>query len=1431
MKVSLLNITWMVFIAMLCSANFMNAQELNVQFLGRYSTGIFDEGASEIVDYHAASQTIFSTNSDANTVDAVDISEPNSPKLNFSIDLSPYGGGVNSVAVLDNGIAVAIEAEVKQDPGVVAFFDFDGNFINQVTVGALPDMLIATHDGNKLLVANEGEPDDDYVVDPIGSVSIIDLTVGLASVGAANVTTLDFTGVVEADIPGVRIFGPGASIAQDMEPEYIAVSDDNSMAWVICQENNALAAIDLSDNSWAGITALGTKDHSLAGNGIDASNRDDAINIANWPVHGFYHPDAITSYSVDGNHYVVLANEGDSRDYDGFSEEERVEDVDLDPTAFPNGAELQDEANLGRLKITTTAGDIDNDGDFDELYSYGSRSFSIRDAAGNLVYDSGDDFEQITSSILGDNFNSNNDENDSFDSRSDDKGPEPEAVEVAEINGEMYAFIGLERVGGIMIYNVSDPIAPVFVQYLNSRDFSGDIEANGSDSGVENIRFIDAGESPTGYPMLAASNEVSGTISLFQITIPETYTLQVLHASDLEGGVDAIGRAKDFAAIIDVLEEEQQNTVILSAGDNYIPGPFFNASADGSMRPIFQSVYQDLLGDPSLTNVREGVGRADISIMNIIGFDASAVGNHEFDAGPDTYESIIEEDVRTGPDVRWLGSRFPYLSANLDFSADGDLGNLFTSSIQSNQNFILDPYTDTSIPKLAPATTIMRNGELIGVVGATTQVIESISSTGNVKVIGSNTNDMNALADVIQPTIDYMKNLGVNKIILISHLQQIALEEELIGLLHDVDIVIAGGSDTILADGDDELAPGDVAEGDYPLLTQNADADPALIVSTDGEYSYVGRLVVDFDSEGVIIPASLDESVSGIYIASSEKVTELWGAEDPFAEGTKGELVSRLTDAVQAIVIAKDGNIFGKTDVYINGERSFVRSQETNLGSLTADANLWLARQVFDDVEVSLKNGGGIRASIGQVEETSPGVFEFLPPQANPLSGKQDNEISQLDIENVLRFNNGLSVIELSAEDLKEVLEVGLSGAGPGATPGAFPQIAGISFTYSPSLPVGNRIITLDLTDENDESIESIVANRQVVSEQGRVFKVVTLNFLADGGDGYPYPDLGENRINLYELGLDEGPATFSGSGREQDALAEYLFTLHSETPFNKADTDPKDDKRIKVIGGEECDYTLETSEDMIVYYGYNALECTNLSAEVIDATSDVNLEWSTGETSSSIEVCPEETTSYTVIANDESGCSAIAAVDVCVENVVCRNPDLERVSVCFQYAIDGDVLFQINMCMSQSGAANWVGLEHPRYSFTLGLCGSEACAEYKSLEADGKYGEVGSMFIESEAQLLKFLAELSSDLSIYPNPATDVLNVELETLEEFRKVYFTVYDALGNVVDQRFIGTVSKDSFSREVLNINNYETGMYLIQVTSDNMPISTKRFTVIR
>jgi len=509
---------------------------LKLSPVGTYASGTFDASAAEIVAHDAGSQRLFVVNAASGKIDVLDIQDPTQPYKRFSIDLSVYGADVNSVAVNRGLVVAVVQNTIKTDPGKAVFMNVDGIVMAAVEVGALPDMLTFTPDGRRVLIANEGEPNADYSVDPEGSVSIIDLPNKISELTQANVRTASFARFNDMKLdPSIRITGPGATVAQDLEPEYITVSKDGKTAWVALQENNAIAVLDIEAGEFTSLRGLGFKDHMLAGNGMDVSDQNPEIRIANWPVYGVYMPDAIASYEFRGRTYIITANEGDAREYDNYADVRRFRALSGDipicadserfndffaKNAFgiTNASQLRDNQNLGRLNIVTTEGLRADGSCYESLYAFGTRSFSIYDADLKQVYDSGSDFERITAGVNPAFFNSNHTSN-ARKARSDDKGPEPEGVTVAKLFGTTYAFIGLERIGGVMVYDVSNPYAPTFVQYINNRDFSIAPGTPGSgDQGAEGLIVIDAARSPIpGVPLLVVANEVSGTTTLFRI--------------------------------------------------------------------------------------------------------------------------------------------------------------------------------------------------------------------------------------------------------------------------------------------------------------------------------------------------------------------------------------------------------------------------------------------------------------------------------------------------------------------------------------------------------------------------------------------------------------------------------------------------------------------------------------------------------------------------------------------------------------------------------------------------------------------------------------------------------------------------------------------------------------------------------------------------
>lgn len=504
---------------------------LTLEKIGSYDGAAL--GAAEITAFDAKSKRLFVVNGANGTVDVLDLGTPSQPIKVGTIFVAALGAGVNSVAVHDGLVALAIEAAPKTSPGTVAFYEASTlQLLHTVRVGALPDMLVFTPDGRHLLVANEGEPNSYGLadsVDPEGSISVITVNRG----GMPTVATADFRAFNgQEDLlraSGVRIYGPGASVAQDLEPEYIALSEDGRTAYVTLQENNAVAIVDVATAKVSAIKPLGTKDHRFAGMGLDASDEDGgtdtnsgtpAVKIGPQPVKGLYLPDAIARYTVDGKSYLVTANEGDARaDWPGFNEETRVRahcSAGLDPTVFAGADKLILDSNLGRLRITSTpnggSSGKNASGQCNELFAFGARSFSVWDLNLNRVFDSGDELEQRTKALPNVAFNASHDNN-TIDGRSTSKGPEPEGVVVARFGARHFAFIGLERVGGVMVFDITIPSAPSYVTYLNTRSGST------GDRGPEGLTFIPAEQSPNGQPLLIVGHEVSGTTTVMQINL------------------------------------------------------------------------------------------------------------------------------------------------------------------------------------------------------------------------------------------------------------------------------------------------------------------------------------------------------------------------------------------------------------------------------------------------------------------------------------------------------------------------------------------------------------------------------------------------------------------------------------------------------------------------------------------------------------------------------------------------------------------------------------------------------------------------------------------------------------------------------------------------------------------------------------------------
>lgn len=1437
--------------------------------LSSLQLGSFDSGAAEIVDYDPLSHQLLVTNAESLTIDVIDISNPAVPVLVHQIDISAYGAGITSVSVKNGVVAAAIYANPVTDNGVVAFFQttVPYSLLNQVTVGALPDMVVFTHDGTKVLVANEGEPDAG--VDPEGTVSIIDISGGVASATVNNLTFSAYNSKREYLInKGVRFIDPAATIAQDTEPEYIAITEDDSKAYVTLQENNAVAVIDITTATIKDILPLGLKDHSkgspeltqyflnkevslpvlgtpayeggkpvylggfsglyfdagqstatdyvfytipdrgpnadpvakadvtptplkdlrpfhlpdyqgrivkftvnistgvvslnpadqifltrqdgvtpisglhnlpgidevpvvisdpvvypnhdyqdnngvyyhalpydalggdfegiqkdasgnfwlcdenrpaiykftsagvmidrfvpqgtaalvggtagdygsetlpqvyykrwsnrgfeglaydsdnnimyafiqspmynpssitknnsdiirilgidLNGNpvaeyvyllernreagyslnrtdkigdatyignkrflvlerdssipgskggkkyvytidlngatnilgtalsnkmtssgptdltlemhtaddlaavsvnpvtkiktvnlptlgympsdkseglallpggsiavindndfglagagvsddislgiidfnnnyGLDASNSAPTVNITNHPVYGMFMSDGMRSFSMNGMNYFITTNEGDVRD-----EDMRVSGATLDPTVFPNAATIKQNTNTGRLVISEVDGDVDGDGDFDYLHSYGARSFTIFDQFGNLVFDSGDDFEQNTFAELPAYFNSTNNDNTSFKSRSDDKGPEPETVEMATIKGRTFAFVGLERIGGIMVYDISNPSAPEFVEYINNRDFTlPETNPATGDLGPEDIKFIDASESPDGNSYIVLSNEVSGTISIFEVdetAAMQPVTLNIFHNNDAESqlinagsGVENYGGVHNFKGKLDIMRNTAAGngweSIMLSSGDNFLAGPEFNASLN---LPASEPYY-------------------DAVAMDMIGYDAVCIGNHDFDFGPDVLSKYIHSYSITQP---------PYLSANLDFSAEDTLQHL----------------VDTG--RLLSSTVINKNGNEFGVIGLTTPMLSFISSPRGVVVDPD-------IVTIVQNEIDAMTASGINKVILISHLQSIEEEKLLANQLNDIDIMIAGGGDELLTNDPGIALPGMTVYGPYPVIEQDVDGDDVYLVTTPGEYIYIGNLIVNFDEFGVV--TSIDPLSNPVLVDNTTPDAILYNA---------------VVQPVQEYIADLASNIIAQSEVNLDGIKNNVRTKETNESNLIADAMFWQADQLADvynvnHPDVAIQNGGGIRNN-------------NIIPAGN---------ITELNTFDMCPFANFVSMVEdIPANQFKEILENAVSRVE--FIDGRFAQISGFTFVWDPTGTAQIIDINGNITTPGTRVKEAILNDGTVIISNGVVvsgapaLNIATINFLATGGDQYPF--------------------------------------------------------------------------------------------------------------------------------------------------------------------------------------------------------------------------------------------------------------------------------------------------------------------------------------
>lgn len=650
---------------------------------------------------------------------------------------------------------------------------------------------------------------------------------------------------------------------------------------------------------------------------------------------------------------------------------------------------------------------------------------------------------------------------------------------------------------------------------------------------------------------------------------PARFELQLLHFADVDGCRDIIHHAVRLSAMINELRRRHPHTLVVSSGDNWIQGPEYTVASDAILAPV--------LGVPR-------TGRAHVALLNALGVQAAAFGNHEFDMGTGAIASLLVAE--RGKGGTWPGARFPYLAANLDFTHDRNLAPLVGPDGAEHR---------TLKNKIAASTVVLVAGEKIGIVGATTPTLKHISAAGDVTISPPDSNDLAALAAKIQTAVDRLSGQGVNKIILLAHMQQLAIERQLAGLLREVDIIVAGGSNTILADNNDHLLPGDSATDTYPLTYPSASHHPVLIVNTDGDYTYLGRLVVAFDQQGVIDTEALDDAVNGTYAADEKTMTDLG-----LSMSDAIPAVNDIAGALSTALMARAGTVCGRATVYLNGERGAIRTEETNFGTLVAQANLAYAQATDPMVTLALVNSGTVRAAIGscRVPPGATGAEALTCKAPAGVPGiNRPGDISRLDVETALRFNNALALVTVTGAELKTIVEHGVAASAPGATPGQFPQVAGMRFSFDLNArlrsvsvaPSGNpsagaRVRNLVVEDDNGANAggkEVVVVRDGVVTKTAaaQLFRMVTLAFLVEGGDSYPFPQT--KVVNLAQGGRKSGPLTFAADGTEQDALAEYLlghFPADDDatTPaYTAADTPAAEDRVIQNLSVVATDTVL----------------------------------------------------------------------------------------------------------------------------------------------------------------------------------------------------------------------------------------------------------------
>ncbi|WP_223285470.1 choice-of-anchor I family protein [Paenibacillus sp. PL91] len=505
---------------------------LNISKIGEYSIGLSnkDGGVAEIVKFNKDNGKFYLVNGSGNppSLDIVSLgSGSGTLSKEKTVLVKPLAetegfvyGDLTSVDIntTTKHVSVSVQEADAMKPGKILVLDYDGNLVASYAAGVQPDMIKSTPDGKYILTADEAEPRSG-AADPKGSVTIVntaDKTVKQVLFDDPSVIEdgVHIRGQADPVDGKIKSSGTKADAVLDLEPEYISLSEDNKTAYVSLQENNAIAVIDIATSKVTAVKALGLKDYNAARNALDLQ-KDGAIKQENVPFKGMYMPDGIATHTINGQTYLFTANEGDVTEWPNRTNGSTIGALKgkLDPNSeaakFLDGKTAYDGIEV--------ASDMGND----SIYMYGGRSFSIWNASSmQQVYDSGNEFEKITAARLPAYFNTSNSKT-ALDDRSGKKGPEPEDIKTGKVGNKVFAFVGLERIGGFMTYDVTDPAHATFANYTNTRVFKDDQGKDNlnTDTGPEGLEFIPANISPTGKPLLLVAYEVGGKVGVYQLDV------------------------------------------------------------------------------------------------------------------------------------------------------------------------------------------------------------------------------------------------------------------------------------------------------------------------------------------------------------------------------------------------------------------------------------------------------------------------------------------------------------------------------------------------------------------------------------------------------------------------------------------------------------------------------------------------------------------------------------------------------------------------------------------------------------------------------------------------------------------------------------------------------------------------------------------------